>query len=208
MYNEFPPELEQYKHLIWVETINEVDKNRSEWLGEFAYHTALIAMEQGFNWAAFGWSSGEPEREHWEGPWMQKFLQLAGQYPDRVAVALHEYSYVQENLDRFYPNLVGRFQMLYDVCDANGIPRPTVVVTEFGWVYDDIADSVQQAMEVDLPWAAELYAQYPQVLGASIWYLGPGFGGIANKTQPLIAPVTEYSLQNYFVIPQESSTPD
>jgi PKD repeat protein len=206
--DEFPPELEQYKHLIWLETINEVDKNRSEWLGEFAYHTALIAMEQGFNWAGFGWSSGEPEREHWEGPWMQKFLQLAGQYPDRVAVALHEYSYVQENLDRFYPHLVGRFQMLFDVCDANGIPRPTVVVTEFGWVYDDIADSVQQAMEVDLPWAAELYAQYPQVLGASIWYLGPGFGGIANKAQPLIAPMTAYSLQNYFVIPQESSTPD
>jgi PKD repeat protein len=206
--DEFPPELEQYKHLIWLETINEVDKNRSEWLGEFAYHTALIAMEQGFNWAGFGWSSGEPEREHWEGPWMQKFLQLAGQYPDRVAVALHEYSYVQENLDRLYPHLVGRFQMLFDVCDANGIPRPTVVVTEFGWVYDDIADSVQQAMEVDLPWAAELYAQYPQVLGASIWYLGPGFGSIANKAQQLIAPVTAYSLQNYFVIPQESSTPD
>ena len=206
--NEFPPELEEYKHLIWVETINEVDKNRSEWLGEFAYHTAHIAMEQGFNWAAFGWSSGEPEREHWQGPWMQKFLQLAGQYPDRVAVALHEYSYVQENLDRYYPYLVGRFQMLYEVCDASGIPRPTVVITEFGWVYNDIANSVNQAMEVDLPWAAELYAPYPQVLGASIWYLGPGFGDIDDKTQQLIAPMTEYSLQNYFVIPQESSTPD
>jgi PKD repeat protein len=196
---EFPPELEEYKHLIWIESINEVDKNRSEWLAEFSYHTALIAMEQGFNWSAFGWSSGEPEREHWEGPWMQKYLRLAGEHPDRVAIAIHEYSYVQENLDRLYPNLVGRFQMLFDVCDASGIPRPTVLITEFGWVYDNIADSVQQAMEVDLPWAAELYAPYPEVKGAAIWYLGAGFGGIADEAQPLIAPLTEYALQNYFV---------
>ncbi|MGB5888735.1 MAG: PKD domain-containing protein, partial [Thermoanaerobaculia bacterium] len=191
---EFPPELEQYKHLFWMETINEVDKNRSEWLAEFAYYTARLAMDQGFNWSAFGWSSGEPEREHWEGPWMQKFLELAGENRDRVAIAIHEYSYVQENLDRLYPNLVGRFQMLFEVCDASGIPRPTVVITEFGWVYDDIANSVAQAMEVDLPWAAELYAPYPQVKGAAIWYLGGGFGGIANQAQKLIAPMTEYSL--------------
>jgi hypothetical protein len=198
---EFPPELEPYKDLIWIETINEVDKNRSEWLGEFAYHTAQMAIDQGLNWAAFGWSAGEPEREHWEGPWMQKFLSLAGQHPNRIAVALHEYSYVQDNLDRLYPHLVGRFQMLYDVCDTKGIPRPKVLVTEFGWVYDDISNSVQQAMEVDLPWAAGLYADYPNVLGAAIWYLGPGFGGIANQAQKLIAPLTEYALQNYFVIP-------
>jgi hypothetical protein len=89
--------------------------------------------------------------------------------------------------------------MLFDVCDASGIPRPTVLIIEFGWVYDNIADSVQQAMEVDLPWAAELYAPYPEVKGAAIWYLGAGFGGIADEAQPLIAPLTEYALQNYFV---------
>ena len=172
-------------------------------MGEFAYHTALIAMEQGFNWAAFGWSSGEPEREHWEGPWMQQFLELAGDNPDRVAVALHEYSYVRQNLDRQYPNLVGRFQTLFDVCDESGIPRPTVHITEFGWVYDNIAESIQQAMEVDLPWAAELYAPHPEIKGAAIWYLGGGFGGISNEAQKLIAPMTEYALQNYFVIPLE-----
>lgn len=56
-------------------------------------------------------------------------------------------------------------------------------------------------MNVDLPWAAELYARYPNFLGAAIWYLGPGFGSIANKTQPLIAPLTEFALQNYFILP-------
>src|SRR3990172_5543850 len=38
----FPPELEPYKHLIWLETINEVDKKRAEWLGGFAYHTTHV----------------------------------------------------------------------------------------------------------------------------------------------------------------------
>ena len=61
---------------------------------------------------------------------------------------------------------------------------------------------ISKAMDVDLPWAAELYADFPEVKGAAIWYLGPGFGGIANQAQRLIDPLTEYSLQNYFVIPQ------
>jgi hypothetical protein len=40
-----------------------------------------------------------------------------------------------------------------------------------------------------------------EVLGAAIWYLGPGFGGIAGHAQKLIAPLTEYALQTYFVVP-------
>lgn len=56
-------------------------------------------------------------------------------------------------------------------------------------------------MNVDLPWSAELYARYPNFLGAAIWYLGLGFGGISGKTQPLIEPLTEYALQNYFILP-------
>jgi PKD repeat protein len=197
--DKFPPELEPYKHLIWVETINEVDKNRSEWLAEFAFHTAQLAIADGFNWAAFGWSSGEPEPVHWQGPNMRQFLELAASNPDRIAVALHEYSYVLDNLDRMYPYLVGRFQFLFDATDAFGLARPTVLVTEFGWVYDDVAP-LNQAMQTDIPWAAALYANFPQVQGAAIWYLGPGFGGIANRAQQLIVPMTEYALQNYFVI--------
>jgi hypothetical protein len=96
--------------------------------------------------------------------------------------------------------------MLFDVCDSYDIPRPNVVITEFGWEYQNVA-GVDQAMNVDLPWAAGLYADFPQVLGAAIWYLGPGFGGIANQAQKLIAPITEYALQDYFVVPLESPGP-
>jgi hypothetical protein len=63
--------------------------------------------------------------------------------------------------------------------------------------------SVGQAFGVDLPWAASLYAAHPEVKGAAIWYLGPGFGGIANQAQQYIAPMTEYALRNYFVIPRD-----
>ncbi len=56
-------------------------------------------------------------------------------------------------------------------------------------------------MNTDLPWAAELYAQYPQVEGVAIWYLGPGYGNIANKAQQLIAPMADWAQRTYYVIP-------
>lgn len=180
---------------VWLETINEVDKNRSEWLGEFALETAGLALRDGYKWAAFGWSSGEPEPYHWETPSMLAFLRLAGDHPDQIAVALHEYSYVTNDLGRIYPWLVGRVQKLYEVCDRHGIPRPTVLITEFGWSYNDLP-SPARAME-QIEWAAWLYSAYPTVRGAAIWYLG-GWFNIEEQTQKLIAPVTEYSLTNYF----------
>ena len=190
----WPPELDP--SLVWIETINEVDKNRSEWLAEFAIVTAQLALNDGFKWAAFGWSSGEPEPNHWRGPRMRQFLELVGQHPDRLAIALHEYSYTRDHIGNIYPYLVGRFQSLFEVADEYGIPRPTVLITEWGWEYQDIplpADALN-----DIKWAAWLYAAYPQVRGAAIWYLGPGFGGISNQTQLLIAPMSQYARSHYF----------
>jgi hypothetical protein len=71
------------------------------------------------------------------------------------------------------------------------------LITEWGWVYDDVP-SVDQAL-ADTSWASWMYSAFPQIRGAAIWYLGPGFN-IANQTQKLIAPVTDYSLSNYFAI--------
>ncbi|MFS8631384.1 MAG: hypothetical protein LOD92_09565, partial [Bacillales bacterium] len=59
-------------------------------------------------------SSGEPEPQHWETPAMLRFLRLAAQHPDRLAIALHEYSYQVENIGNIYPYLVGRFQFLFE----------------------------------------------------------------------------------------------
>ncbi|RMG99412.1 MAG: hypothetical protein D6706_05435 [Chloroflexi bacterium] len=193
----FPPELDP--SLVWLETINEVDKTRAEWLGAFALETAQLALRDGFKWAAFGWSSGEPEPEHWQTPSMLAFLRLAGQYPDRLAVALHEYSFVQDNIADGYPFKIGRFLELFRICDQYGIPRPTVLITEWGWTYQTVP-APQQAIE-DIAWAAGLYAPYPQVKGAAIWYLGNGFGGIADQAQKLIRPLTQFTLTHYYTAP-------
>ncbi len=195
----FPPELDP--NYVWIETVNEVDKNRSEWLAQFSLETAKLTMQDGFKWAAFGWSSGEPEPEHWQQPAMLAFLRLAGENPDKLAIALHEYSYLVEDIADIYPYKVGRFQELYRITDANGIPRPTVLITEWGWTYEHVPEP-EPAIQ-DVAWAAALYAPYPQVKGAAIWYLGYGdtFGNIADETQRLIDPVRIYSLTNYFVIP-------
>lgn len=193
----FPPELD--RNLVWFETINEVDQQRSDWLAEFSLATAQLALAEGYRWAAFGWSSGEPEIADWESPVMLELLRLVADNPDRLAIALHEYSFLANDIYHEYPYKVGRFFQLFAVCDKHNIPRPTVLITEWGWEYQAVPDP-SQAMS-DIAWASRLYAPFPQIKGAAIWYLGPGFGGIANRTQPLIVPVTEYALGTYFPIP-------
>lgn len=194
----FPPELDP--SVVWLETINEVDKNRSEWLARFALATAHLALRDGYRWAAFGWSSGEPELEHWQSPAMLEFLRLAAANPDRIAIALHEYSFLPFEIDHLYPYKVGRFQLLFQICDQHGIPRPTVLITEWGWAYAEVPPPAEAI--ADIAWAARMYAPYPQVRGAAIWWLGCCFADIADQAQRLIKPVTEYSLGNYFVIPR------
>lgn len=205
----FPPDVQAYKQLLWVETINEPWKgssarNNAEWLAKFSYYSALEALAAGYNYAAFGWSTGEPEygpapnpaldpSNQWDGPEMQNFLRLAARYPGRIAISLHEYDLSDPTLKTAYDN-VGRFQRLFARCDANGIPRPTVLITEFGWPG---VQSVSYTMSADnVPWAAALYAQYPQVLGVNMWDGG--------DLSPLIPPLTAYALQHYFAIPKQS----
>ena len=190
----FPPELDP--GYVWVETVNEVDKNRAAWLGEFAYETAQLTMRDGFRWAAFGWSSGEPEPADWESPAMLRFLHLASENQDRLAIALHEYSYELDNIAALYPYLIGRFQFLFDACDRHGIARPTVLITEWGWTYNTVPPP-DQAFE-DIRWAARLYAAYPQVKGAAIWYLGDTPGNIEDQTAALIPFMWTYSSTHYF----------
>ncbi|PID86955.1 MAG: hypothetical protein CSB13_01830 [Chloroflexi bacterium] len=195
----FPPELDP--NYVWIETVNEVDKNRSEWLAQFSLETANLTMRDGFKWAAFGWSSGEPEPDDWQQPAMLAFLRLAGENPDKLAIALHEYSYLVDDITDIYPYKVGRFQELYRLTDAHNIPRPTILITEWGWTYEHVPEP--ESALADVAWASALYAPYPQVKGAAIWYLGYGdtFGSIADEAQQLIDPVRLYALTNYFVIP-------
>jgi hypothetical protein len=205
--NNFPPELDP--SLIWLETINEPGRVHTTWLAEFALTQAKMAVADGYRYAAFGWSSGVPEPEDWELPGMLEFLRYAGEHPDSVAIALHEYSLQREFIasgDLPYPYTLGRFQRIFDICDKHDIPRPTILITEWGWTQEHIAGDddgvdIGAAMD-DIRWASWLYAAYPQVKGAAIWYLGESdnFGKIDDEAQQLIAPVHDFSLSSFYVI--------
>lgn len=198
--SNFPAELD--KKIVWLETLNEVDKTIPQWWGPFVLETARLAMQEGFRWAAFGWSTGEPEDWFWKTPEMLEFLRLAGQHPDRLAIALHEYS-LEQQLDAqecSYPFCIGRFQWLFAICDEYTLPRPTVLITEWGWTAFSTPEP--QAAISDIRWGSRLYAMYPEVQGAAIWYLGPEFLGIANDAQRIIAPLAEYAAHHYFLVPE------
>ena len=196
----WPPELDP--GLVWFETMNELDKNRSEWLAQFSLRTAELALRDGYRWAAFGWSSGEPEPEDWESPAMLELLRLIGDNPDRLAIALHEYSYVADDIGHEYPHKVGRFLDLFAVADKYNIPRPTVLITEWGWTYNNIPPE-PPAME-DVAWAATLYGAYPEVLGAAIWNIGKlndTLLPLNTQLQELIDNMLAISLDSYFSAP-------
>jgi hypothetical protein len=162
-----PPEFDKR---TWLEVMNEPDKNRSEWLAEFSFHLAHLMLAQDYRLATFSWSVGEPQPPTWTGPKMINFLTLAAANPDKIAIALHEYSLIIDNIRHGYPWHIGRFLSLAKVCAQYQIPCPSILITEFGWT------------------------AHTQVLGAAIWYLGGGFNNIADQVQPLIAPVTDLIL--------------
>lgn len=196
----WPPELDP--DLIWLETMNELDKGRAEWLAQFSLRKAQLALRDGYRWAAFGWASGEPEPSDWESPAMLELLQLIADNPDRLAIALHEYSYVAGDIGHDYPHKVGRFLELFRVADKHGIPRPTVLITEWGWTYNDIPPE-PLAME-HVTWAANLYGAYPEVLGAAIWNLGKlddTLFPLNTQTQDLMDNMLAFSLDSYFSAP-------
>lgn len=191
----FPPELDPAT--TWVEVMNEVDKNRAEWLAACCYQIAQEALADGYKVLFFGWSAGEPEPDHWRGYNMVRLLRLLAEHPDRLGIALHEYSYVTDNIWRLDGWLVGRFRFLFSACDELGIARPKVAMTEWGWTYQE-NPAVNQAM-ADILSVAEVYAQYPQVLGAAVWALNEGWAGIAaNYTSKLIAPLKAATLSTTF----------
>jgi hypothetical protein len=201
----FPPEVVANKDRVWIFPINEPDKTKADWLGRFGVELATIANGEGFKVAMFGFASGEPEPEDWHTAGMIEYLEYCQAHPDMAGVCLHEYSYSVDEIDNGYPHLIGRFQRLHDACDFHGIARPKILIGEWGWTMDRIP-AVVDAME-DIEWAAELYAEHDNILGAGIWYLGP-YLDIADQAQLLIRPVTDYSLTAVFDPPLPPSPID
>lgn len=180
-----PPEF--HKDQVWLEIINEVDKNRAEWLAQFASESYALSRAADIRLAMFGWSAGEPEKAHWEGPHMRHFLEQCAADPQYLAIALHEYA-LNEDLLHHSPYMVGRFSYLLQACDKYGIGHPTILITEFGWNATYVPDVTSAQRQLKL--AERMYAE-GGVTGAAIWYFGAGWGGIHKVAAPLIPAVTE-----------------
>ncbi|MBK8984723.1 MAG: C39 family peptidase [Chloroflexi bacterium] len=201
-----PPELDP--ELVWIETINELRKEVAwaDWIGQFAFHTGQMALADGYKFSAFGYSAGTPDEGAWETDGMLRYLELCQQHPDRLSVALHEYSFKTEDIWFLRGDHIGRFEKLLAACDKHRIQRPSILITEWGWTHERVPLHVPKAM-ADVAAVAEYYARFPEVLGAAIWYLGPGFAGIANLAQRLIQPITQFSLSTTFDVPDPAEQP-
>jgi hypothetical protein len=180
--------------------------SNGEWLAQFAIHTADLAINDGYRWAAFGWSLGEPETAVWHGSRMVEFLRRCAGNPERLAVALHEYSKTTGSIFAGDTWLVGRFQHFYGACEDNNVPYPTTLITEWGWTLNDVPPwSVAESHYLA---AGELYARYPTIRTVAVWALNAGWGGIAEKAAAHIVPLQQLTLVTRFPDPQEPDPPN
>jgi hypothetical protein len=187
------PTVAQNKAHVWISLFNEVDKNRADYLGKAALKAAQILNVQGYKVMAFAFSSGEPESEHWLTEGMKQYLKYCVQSNGMAGVALHEYSYDATNLFNGEGFKVYRFKQLLAQCEAMGIDwsRLPILIKEFGYTHNQLP-SVERCVE-QMGQAAGEYAKYPNILGATTWYLGGGFG-IEHQTNALINPIKQQAL--------------
>lgn len=188
IYMNLPPEFlaGNSRDRVRIGIFNECDKNRASWLGYCALYVAKKLNNEGIMVSAFGWSTGEPEYDDWEVPGMEAYLRYASKSNGMADVMSHEYSLTLDLQDGF-GYLIGRFQFYEDACKRLGIEPPGYHITEFGWTYQQVPSPTEAIRQME-PIVA-LYNKFPWLKGAMIWYLGGGFGGIANQAQKLIAPV-------------------
>lgn len=196
LYQRIGNDVKAYRDRVWIVTGNELDKNHADWCGRFYVELANIMRADGFKLCALNYGPGEPEPEHWETPGMLAYLRLCAEQPDCTAVGLHEYA-LGDDLEAAYPHHIGRFLALFSACDEHNISRPRVLIGEFGWRQDSVpSDAMGQ-----VPFAAELYARYPEILGAGIWTLQDWTGCPPQCVQELILPMQNYNLTARFPDP-------
>ena len=211
--DRFPPEFD--KSSVWLDVLNEPraqedfdspnwnDMHPVAWLGAFSCRIGEIAMAGGWKVCLPSFNSGEPNEDDYEHPEWLAFMQMCGDYPDRVALSVHEYAWNlwenDPNPANWYPHLWGRMENFIAACDYNDISRDiTIFGTEFGWGHDGhTIPPVAQGMEF-LRWYDQWAAQWPQIKGVALWSLQSGWADVANAIQPYIAPLTDYQLQNEF----------
>ncbi|MCA9994635.1 MAG: hypothetical protein KDE56_02735 [Anaerolineales bacterium] len=159
------------------------------------------AGEKWFRWAAFGFAGGNPEPGVWEAAGMLDYLRLAGQHPEVLGLALHEYCFTFDIWRGFeQKNFIGRFEQLFAVCDEQQIPRPWVEIKEWGWKEDDIPDK-GEAMK-QLGEVAAYYARFPQIKLAALWTANGGWRDASKKVPGLAQEIYKFTLATRFPDPE------
>ena len=218
----FPPELDKTR--IWLKNCNEIrtqtnpgdiwydNLDAGEWWGRYALEAARYAVDRGYRVILLSPSSGDHNEEFWSANSMLEFLRYACDHKDNVMIGLHEYSYEEDDL--FAPHgsaenimmnepwnrLVGRFQLLFDVCDDNGIEDwPNIYFCEWGWSERNMPnteDAMTQIMEA----TQIIYGGYYRYIkGFGTWYLGDNYGDtLPIKTNSLLQPCANVAIYDEF----------
>lgn len=163
-------------HVIWFSTDNEPDKDFQrysiEWYAAYNMQLCRRAVEEGRRFMVMGWSGGTPEPDFWNNPAVVELLKFMRQYPDLLALKVHEYSFTK-SMVKYDEVAPGEYELAWDYWHIGRflrIPkdlRPTIFIAELGWTYDDMPDSLQALTELKIVWE-EIYAS-TTVIGAAIW---------------------------------------
>ncbi len=169
-----------------------------------AYFTALeVLKDTAYQYFAFAFSGGNPEYGCWKQPGMAAYLLLCQMHPDRLGVALHEYSF-NDNLfhgvqwgdtpQDAIGDKVFRFRHLFDACDQLAIARPRVQIKEFGYHERRLNGGDLGYVKGQLLSAAEVYAHYPEIELAALWTTQRGWGDASQQTEALIPWLNQMTL--------------
>lgn len=161
-------------------------------IGWQAYYSGLEALRLGYRYMAFGFAGGNPEEGVWEQPGMLEYLRLCAANPDKLGVALHEYSF-SDTLRDGWGNKIGRFMQLHAACDKHGIRRPSIDIKEFGWRQDTIP-AWSESVLTELHEAANLYARYTNIRGAAIWTTQVGWGNCRDRALAMVQHIIDAAL--------------
>ncbi|MEZ4518323.1 MAG: NBR1-Ig-like domain-containing protein [Chloroflexota bacterium] len=185
------------KEVAWIEpmAISRTTEMWGDWLGSFAYELAQQMLSDGYKLAAFSFPVATPQIKLWERDEMQRFLLLCGRHPDRLGIALQEFSRQVDDIWFRRDDHIGRFYNLFATCDRAEISRPTVLISQWGWTPERIPTKTAVALE-DVQSVAAYYARFPQIRGAAIWQITPEDAGIGWQTRRLITPLTEWTLNS------------
>jgi hypothetical protein len=210
--SSLPSEVIANKDIIWIEPVNEIDtQTRAEWLGRFCFAIGELAMDDGFNVLLSGFNAGQPGEDQWS-LYFRDFLTLCADNPNRVGVSLHEGKLgvpvdTDINDERINPWLIGRWQFLHDWCDAMGIARPTIFISEWSWAYNNMPSS-EIAMR-DIVALSESIAMHSNIRGVCLWNLDsdPNWGQLPGKLASLIDDVTQFTLDKRYPDPPDNKPP-